>query len=169
MERINDHDRKFWKHTVQSNCSLKDAIEFQLRKATFKRGHVYYEFTHDIENVSKEKELIFVEKVIILLSIYNAILFISNIQKTGKYYISTANSSVLQQCGLIGEGVKRPTFENYRMFVQSTGSGARHLPINSTVLYEQVTSEPICIFNPRRMREGYGSHSVCLSICLLPC
>ena len=61
------------------------------------------------------------------------------IQETGKYYTPTAGSSVLQQCGLIGEGVKRPTFEDYRMFVQSTGSGARHLPINSTILYEQVS------------------------------
>ena len=90
------------------------------------------------------------------------------IQKTGKYYTPTADSIVLQQCGLIGEGVKKPTFKNYSMFVQSTGSGARHLPINSTILYEQVKSEPICIiFNPWRMREGYSSCS-CVSVCLLP-
>ena len=52
------------------------------------------------------------------------------------------------------------------MFVQSTGSGARHLPINSTVLYEHVRSEPthIILFNPQRMREGYDSRSVHVSI-----
>ena len=94
---------------------------------------------------------------------YSFILYI-HIQDTGKYYTPTADSSILQQCGLIGEGVKRPTFKNYRMFVQSTGSGARHLAINSTILYEQVRSELIrIIFNCRRMREGYGSRSV--SVC----
>ena len=63
LERINENDQKLRQHRVQSNCSLRDAIEFQLN-ATFIRGHVYYEFIHDIENVSKDKELIFVEKVI---------------------------------------------------------------------------------------------------------
>ena len=65
-------------------------------------------------------------------------LFISHIQKTGKYYTPTADYSVREQCGLIGEGVKKPTFERYEVFVQSTGSGARYLPINSTILYEHV-------------------------------
>ena len=23
-----------------------------------------------------------------------------------------------------------------------------------------------CVFNPRRMREGYGSHSVCVRVCV---
>ena len=55
-------DRKFRKHTVQSSCNLRDAIKFQL-KVPFKRGHAYYEFTHDIENISKNKELIFMEKL----------------------------------------------------------------------------------------------------------
>ena len=27
----------------------------------------------------------------------------------------------------------------------------------------------LCIVNPRRMREGYGSRSVCLSVCLSVC
>ena len=70
-------------------------------------------------------------------------LFISYLQKTGKYYTPTADSSVLKQCGLIGEGLKRPTFESYRVFVQSTGSGARHLAINSTILYEYVNYDII--------------------------
>ena len=26
----------------------------------------------------------------------------------------------------------------------------------------------LALINPRRMREGYGSRSVCLSVCLLP-
>ena len=26
-----------------------------------------------------------------------------------------------------------------------------------------------CIVNPRRMREGYGSHSVCLCVCVCVC
>ena len=56
-------DRKFRKCTIQSSCNLKDALDYQL-KASFKRGHVYYEFTHSIENISMDKELIFMKKVI---------------------------------------------------------------------------------------------------------
>ena len=59
-------------------------------------------------------------------------------QETEKFFTPTADSSVLEQCGVIGEGVKRPKFEGYRVFVQSTGSGARHLPIGSMLLYEHV-------------------------------
>ena len=68
LEPISDSDRKFRKHTVQSNCSLKEAIDFQM-KAPFKWGHAYYEFTHDVENISKDKELVFMDKVTLLLSI----------------------------------------------------------------------------------------------------
>lgn len=71
LKPINHNDRKFRKHIVQSNCNLKYAIENQL-KATFKRGHAYYEFTHDIENISEEKELIFMEKVIIVVTLVYA-------------------------------------------------------------------------------------------------
>ena len=65
LEPINN--RTFRRHTVWSNCSLKDAIDFKM-KFLFKRGHAYYEFIHDIENISKEKELIFM-KVIIIFSL----------------------------------------------------------------------------------------------------
>ena len=69
-------------------------------------------------------------------------LFISHIQDTRRYYTPTTDCSVLQQCGLIGEGVRKPTFERYKVFVQSTGSGARHLPIGSMLLYEHVNLNP---------------------------
>ena len=57
--------RTFKKHTIKKSSNLSDAIKLQM-KVPFKRGHTYYEFTHKIENVSKEKELIFMEKVILL-------------------------------------------------------------------------------------------------------
>ena len=168
--------RTFKKHRIKKSSNLSDAIKNQM-KVTFKRGHAYYEFTHEIENVSKEKELIFVEKVtrptiiligndiitvllswlysyrrrrksqrrlrkqtIIVIIIDNTVILAMYIQETDSEIFLTpkASSSVLEQCGLIGEGVKRPTFEDYRVFVQSTGSGARHLPIGSMVLYEHV-------------------------------
>ena len=50
LEPISDHDQKFRKHTVQDSYSLKHVIDFQM-KVPFKRGHAYYEFIHDIENI----------------------------------------------------------------------------------------------------------------------
>jgi hypothetical protein len=65
LEPIDERDRIFKKHTVLKNCKLRDAIAFEM-KATFKQGHAYYEFTHGIENISEEKELIFMKEVIII-------------------------------------------------------------------------------------------------------
>ena len=54
--------RTFKKHRIKKSSNLSDTLKNQM-KVPFKRGHAYYEFTHEIENVSKEKELIIVEKV----------------------------------------------------------------------------------------------------------
>ena len=56
-------DRVFKKHTVKCNCNLRDAIKDQM-KATFKPGRAYYEFIHEIENIFKGLELIFMKEVI---------------------------------------------------------------------------------------------------------
>ena len=56
-------DRSFKKLDIEQNdSSLREAIEYTGSKK-FKRGHAYYEFIHDKENISEDKELIFMNKV----------------------------------------------------------------------------------------------------------
>lgn len=54
--------RNFTKLEIEKDCKLREAIEDHSKKV-FKRGHAYYEFTHKIENISVEKELIFTDEV----------------------------------------------------------------------------------------------------------
>ena len=54
-------DRKFAAINVNKNCKLREAIESS--KKQFKRGQAYYEFINDKENISEDKELIFINKV----------------------------------------------------------------------------------------------------------
>ena len=103
--------------------------------------YCYPGYIHTGEGESPKGEGYEFKQTIIVISIDNTvILAIYIMQETDSeiFLTPTAGSSVLEQCGLIGKGVKRPTFEDYRVFVQSTGSGARHLPIGSLVLYEHV-------------------------------
>lgn len=43
---------------------------------------------------------------------------------------------VVKQVGVPGDRIERPNVKGYRVFVQSTGSGARHLSAGSYLLYE---------------------------------
>ena len=54
-------DRSFEKLDIKNNCKLREAIEYSNKK--FKRGRAYYEFIHDKENISEDKELVFMNKV----------------------------------------------------------------------------------------------------------
>jgi hypothetical protein len=54
-------DRKFDEIDVDKNCKLREAIESSNKK--FKRGRVYYEFINGKENITEDKELIFINKV----------------------------------------------------------------------------------------------------------
>lgn len=45
-------------------------------------------------------------------------------------------SEVLKKIGAPKERIKRPSVEGYRVFVQSTGLGARHISAGSFLLYE---------------------------------
>ena len=53
--------RKFDKLEVVKNSKLRDVVERSNR--TFKRGQAYYEFINAKENISEDKELIFMNKV----------------------------------------------------------------------------------------------------------
>lgn len=47
---------------VDKDCSLREFVES--KGLTFKRGCVFYEFINEVESIPKDKQLIFVEKVI---------------------------------------------------------------------------------------------------------
>ena len=55
--------RQFRKHTMKSNGTLREALESHMI-VTFKRGRAYYEFVHKIENISEDKEIIFMDEVV---------------------------------------------------------------------------------------------------------
>ena len=54
-------NRKFEMLEVEKNGKLREAIESSNKK--FMRGRAFYEFINDIENISEDKELIFMNKV----------------------------------------------------------------------------------------------------------
>ena len=54
-------DKTFEKLEIKNSCKLREAVEYS--KKTFKRGRAYYEFIHDIENISEDKKLILMKKV----------------------------------------------------------------------------------------------------------
>ena len=54
-------NRVFEKLDIKKNCTVREAIESSNKK--FKRGRAYYEFIHEKEKISDDKELIFMNKV----------------------------------------------------------------------------------------------------------
>ena len=58
-------------------------------------------------------------------------------------YSSKLDSDALEGLGCLGETVSPP--EGYRLFVQTTGSGTRHLSIGSLLLYDTQKVEIIKI------------------------
>ena len=57
------------------------------------------------------------------------------LQKTGKYYHLDADSGTLRKNNLLGEGVTPQKIMKYKVFVQSMGSGVRHLKTGTDLLY----------------------------------
>ena len=53
-------NRHFEKYYVKKDCQLREFVVNVLNK-NYSRGCVFYEFYHEIESVSEEQELIFVE------------------------------------------------------------------------------------------------------------
>ena len=89
----------------------------------FRRGHSYFEFTNDMENILEGKE-------VLLQDIY-----------TENNWFKLDQDKVLadRKLKLYGEGIARSSFgKKYRVFIQSFGSGARHLPGDTYILYNHV-------------------------------
>ena len=53
---------RFEQYEVKKDFQLREFVEAELR-LEFRRGSAFYEFTHEVENISEDKELIFREKV----------------------------------------------------------------------------------------------------------
>jgi hypothetical protein len=110
-------------HEVPSNCELQDYITKTLNvKYGFRRGHTYYEFTNEVvENILKGKEVLLQDK-----------------KKPARWFrLVQPDVVVTGSQGLyFGEGIALKNFgDQYRVFIQSFGSGARHLPCDSSILY----------------------------------
>ena len=58
-------------------------------------------------------------------------------QVTKRFFTPDLDTKALEESGLKGEGVRRPDVgDKYRIFVQSQGSGARHLAADTYLLYD---------------------------------
>ena len=60
LQRIGRWDLS--EHEVSHNSELRDFVENEL-KLEFKRGCAFYEFVHDFEDISEEKDVILKDKV----------------------------------------------------------------------------------------------------------
>ena len=57
-------------------------------------------------------------------------------QETGELFSPGVDPEELIRIGFLGEKITQPNLKKHKVFIQSTGSGARHLPGGSTLLYE---------------------------------
>ena len=81
----------------------------------FKRGRAYYEFTNKVENIQKGKAVLRQDK------------------KNTKKWFQLEDGGLNN---LYGEGISRSSFgDQYRVFIQSFGSGTRHITKGSNILY----------------------------------
>lgn len=103
---------------MDRDCEVREFIRETLSVKEFKRGRTYYEFTNEVENVQEGKEVLLQHK------------------KTEKWFQLVQSEVLAQGLKLYGEGIARTSFgDSYRVFIQSFGSGARHLPSDSWILY----------------------------------
>jgi hypothetical protein len=104
---------------VRNDCKLREYITKTVG-VEFKRGHTYYEFTNEIENILVGKEVLLQEK------------------KNKKWFkLAQPEEITARVRNFYGEGIARSNFgDQYRVFIQSFGSGARRLPRSSNILYD---------------------------------
>ena len=121
-------------HEVGSDCELRQYVSNTL-SVEFKRGHTYYEFTNEVENILEGKEVLLQDR-----------------KNSKKWFrLAPPEKVAAEDIKLYGEGISRSTFgHKYSVFVQSFGSGTRHLRRDSCILYnheDQVINTHILHFN----------------------
>ena len=107
-------------HEVKQDCEMREFITvIQKLDVEFRRGHTYYEFTNEIENIAERKEVLLQDK------------------KTKEWFqLAPPEEVVAVGLKLYGEAITRSSFgDQYRVFIQSFGSGTRYLPSGSCILY----------------------------------
>ena len=108
----------FRTHKVGSDCELRQYVSKTLG-VKFRRGHTYYEFTNEVENILEGKEVLIQDR-----------------KNTQKWFRLSPPQVAARDIKLYGEEISRSTFgHKYSVFVQSFGSGTRHLPCDSWILY----------------------------------
>ena len=111
-------------HKVEKNCQLREYIT-KILKADFKRGRTYYKFKNDIENILEGK-------AILLQDHYDD-------EKWFEFKVKPEDLAA-EGLTLYGKGIFSSNFgKRYNMFIQSFGSGTRHLPGGSGILYNHDT------------------------------
>lgn len=63
LTAIDVNERNIVQYDVERDCALKEFIEE--KGITFARGLAFYEFTHSVESITEDKELIIMSKVCI--------------------------------------------------------------------------------------------------------
>lgn len=116
---------------VGGDYGLREFITDTLSVGDFQRGHTYYEFTNEMENIHEGKEVLLQSK------------------ENSKKWFQLALPEQVAAGGLklYGEGIARSNFgDRYRVFIQSFGSGARLLPDGSSILYNHSDNQVIFTF-----------------------
>ena len=111
---------------VRSDCKLREYIT-ETVGVEFKRGHTFYEFTNEVENILEGKEVLLQEK------------------RNKKWFkLAPPEEITPRDNKFYGEGITRDSFgDQYRVFIQSFGSGARHLPGGSKILYDSDSDQVV--------------------------
>ena len=91
-------------HVTDGNCDLRDFITETLPVSEFRRGHTYYEFTNEVENILEGKEVLLQDK-----------------QNAKKWFrLAPPEKVAAGRLKLYGEGITRSAFgDRYRVFIQS--------------------------------------------------
>ena len=119
---------------VDGDCDLREFITSvnNVCEFEFRRGQTYYEFTNEVENILEGKKVLLLEKE-------NPDKLLQEKENTNKlkwFRLAPPAEVAAGSLKLYGEGIARSTFgDQYRVFIQSFGSGARHLPHDSWILY----------------------------------
>jgi hypothetical protein len=111
-------------YTIDGDCDLRDfATDIVDPNSKFRRGHTYYEFTNKVENIHEGKEVLLLQEK-------------QNTKKLMWFRLAPPEKVAAAKLKLYGEGIARSSFgDQYRVFIQSFGSGTRHLPRRSRILY----------------------------------
>ena len=115
-------------HEVGNDCKLQEFITRTVNPDNgFRRGHAYYEFTNKVENILEGKEVLLQDK-----------------KKKNKWFRLDQAKVLAGRLKFYGEEIALEWFGGqYRVFIQSFGSGGRHLPGNSSILYNHIDDQVV--------------------------